>query len=413
MKIARFINDTPTAYNKITGYNLGDSILAVCADQILNKCKISLEDIVNIPLYGHVNITDPCKMFLYGHLGRQYDMEFMKEKNVTPIFVGIGLKDSFLTDEEVEYFSVNEPVLCRDEFTRDVLRRRGVRAYLFGCISLLLSERDKDIKGNRYYIVDVNENIDLQTLSTIDNNFVYMSHMVNNTGKSKFDGYRMALERLTEYRENAKMVITSRLHCMNPCVAMGIPTIAAGKNFSFRYSYIDAFIRNYENLSCFDEKTLRNDDFVPYWIKDKMMNVIQSLFQNNPNYDAIIEIDDFYMRRDRWVYFKEIREKLTDFFNQANTDEYILWGGSSGGYAIKACVEYYFPKKKLTGVVDSSAKGIFGGLEIMNPLDMKWTVGKNIVLIATLTGKESAIGFLKNEGLTEGKDFIFVHENMN
>lgn len=46
-------------------------------------------------------------------------------------------------------------------------------------------------------------------------------------------------------RDEATLVITSRLHCAVPCIAMGIPVILVKNSFDERFSWVDKYIPFY------------------------------------------------------------------------------------------------------------------------------------------------------------------------
>ena len=48
---------------------------------------------------------------------------------------------------------------------------------------------------------------------------------------------------LEEYKERGRLIITSRLHALSPCMAMGLPVIGLFTNISPRMAWIDKFIK--------------------------------------------------------------------------------------------------------------------------------------------------------------------------
>ena len=63
-------------------------------------------------------------------------------------------------------------------------------------------------------------------------------------------GQNMAIKLLDDYRNNAKLVIASRLHAVMPCLAMGIPVIPVKEYFGYPFDLIKKF-----------SKTFSYDDF--------------------------------------------------------------------------------------------------------------------------------------------------------
>ncbi len=62
------------------------------------------------------------------------------------------------------------------------------------------------------------------------------------------DRMKKAQELLDTYRDKAKLVITRRLHCALPCVAMGIPVILLGDHEPHRLAVAWDFIPCYKTL---------------------------------------------------------------------------------------------------------------------------------------------------------------------
>lgn len=70
---------------------------------------------------------------------------------------------------------------------------------------------------------------------------VYVSHETD-SGEKLEERAKKLLER---YGREAALVVTSRLHCASPCMAMGIPVILARKYFDPRYEWIGKYLTLY------------------------------------------------------------------------------------------------------------------------------------------------------------------------
>lgn len=420
MRYARFTNELDTVYNQQMGINIGDSIIAIASDELLEVAGITQKDVVNIPYYGSHKVEEECLLLVYGQFGRQYDMDFINHKNLHPVFLGIGLKDRYLDEAEIKYFKNYEPVLCRDEFTRSLLRTYGIEAYLFGCITLLMDNdaigTDEDRTRQKYYFVDIREDYsDVIPHHILEEGVICSQDIkntiseVNNLGRTEY-----TKRILREYKNNAKMIVTSKLHCMTPCYAMGIPTIALGENFSYRYSFIDAFINSYdrETIKDFNWEVRVQRDILGNVTKD-MKKVIQSAIRGDNDIESIKKIDNFYMKRNRWVYFKSIKKILHDIFDERINRNYILWGASSAGYAIAACIEDEIEGSQLVSIVDMYADGSFASLSIERPEACINANTKETVVVATLSGREAAFDYLESIGKKRNVDYYFIHENMS
>ena len=71
-----------------------------------------------------------------------------------------------------------------------------------------------------------------------------------------------AEKQLEEYRRHARLVITSALHCAQPCLAMGIPVVFIKPEYNERerYSSMDGILRQYTIRDLEDGKIDFNPD---------------------------------------------------------------------------------------------------------------------------------------------------------
>ncbi len=417
MKYAKFVNTKPVGYHDVVRMtNMGDSVQAFAVDHLFRYAGVNQNDVIGIPCRS-AEAEEPCYLVVQGHFGRQYDMGFMHNDNIYPIFIGFALKDVFLTDEEVRYFKKYEPILCRDELTKNTLTGYGVEAYLSGCLSVCFPKRDQHAKGKRdkYYFVDVKKPFLDLVPENIKQNAVYTSqnlYMDEVNVDSMERGDQMAWKLIKEYSDNAKMVITSRLHCMTPCMAMGIPTIAVGNNFSHRYSFVDAFLESYdeEQFAGFDWSIPKGKADVEE-VKELLLCAGKSMLARNPDMDKIKRLDQFYSNRNRWLYCKGIKKELKTIFNGVERPEYILWGASSGGFAVYEALRDLWPNQEMVAIVDSYAEGIFGGKVILKPEEAIVKNPNAIVIISTMSGLESAEELLQKLDKKRDRDYFVVHEN--
>ena len=166
-------------------------------------------------------------------------------KYVLPFFTGFHYSDNkaakqagcpanflFLTGLGGKYMNTYGTVGCRDYFTRDNLRAQGVNAEFSGCITLTLPEQ-KRVKPEKEYvcIVDVAKSVEDKIRKQLEGTDIEIKRITHNLDKNhpkKSWKQRMdeVKELLTIY-QNAKCVVTRRLHCALPCLAMGVPTLLA------------------------------------------------------------------------------------------------------------------------------------------------------------------------------------------
>ncbi len=160
------------------------------------------------------------------------------------------LKDSFLSKSETkEVFNKYAPIGCRDKWTADLLNDSGFEAINNECITLLLDKRTKNQEKNakKCILVDVDEFIPIP--KKFKNNYEYKSQMIKNGEKlSNEEKIKLTEEILEYYKNNAKLVITSRFHCAMPCIAMGIPVVFFGDIRSNRCIGLKKYIPYYDYI---------------------------------------------------------------------------------------------------------------------------------------------------------------------
>lgn len=174
-----------------------------------------------------------------------YKWNWPPSKYVLPYFTGFHYSDNkaakqagcpanflFLSGLGGKYMNAYGPVGCRDYFTRENLKFQKVNAEFSGCITLTLPEQKK-VKPEKEYIciVDVAASVEKkirEQLEGTDIEIKKITHDLPKEHKSLSWEERMdKVEELLTIYQNAKCVVTRRLHCALPCLAMGVPTLLA------------------------------------------------------------------------------------------------------------------------------------------------------------------------------------------
>ncbi|MCL6295007.1 polysaccharide pyruvyl transferase family protein [Jejuia spongiicola] len=237
-------------------FNVGDNIQSLAAKQFLPKVDMLLNREKLAEYKG-----EKTRLIMNGWFTHNIH-NWIPSEDISPVFVSFHMNNTaapaMLSDKGIAYLKKHEPIGCRDQFTADTLKAKGIDAYFTGCLTLTLdsykvddSERDENI-----YIVDPlysyprSEKIFYNAKITIRNilngtafqlskknkhlkNFISTdllnsSEFINQeppsnryTDEEKFE---MAETLLKKYAK-AKLVITSRIHCALPCLALGTPVI--------------------------------------------------------------------------------------------------------------------------------------------------------------------------------------------
>ena len=264
MKPSLLIHPTNNRY-----FNIGDYIQAIAASQYFNRKDFNYVDREALNQY----IGEDTPVIMNGWF--MFTNNWPPSEHIIPHFVAFHINSTatkvLLSDESIKYLKKHEPIGCRDLKSCDLLKAHGVDAYFSGCLTLTLGrsyhnngdgkeiyivdpliEPKKEIKSllsyawtmaakfsKVYKIYKAAENHTIMSLlkcvvfynqyskvfgDDILLNAHYPSVYVNNNFESedaKFDYAKLCLERYSK----AKLVITSKIHCQMPCLAMGTPSL--------------------------------------------------------------------------------------------------------------------------------------------------------------------------------------------
>jgi hypothetical protein len=144
-----------------------------------------------------------------------------------PIYLGFHISsygETTLTlPEALEHYAIHGPVGCRDRCTLSILQSHGIEAFLSHCLTLTYPRRLPDPeRQTETFVVSRNREI-LGYLPQSIGEYTFVSHY---SGSRDFErNEHHATQLLKTYRERAKLVITTMLHCALPAIAMGIPVV--------------------------------------------------------------------------------------------------------------------------------------------------------------------------------------------
>lgn len=237
-------------------FNVGDYIQSLAAKQFLPQVDEYLNREALADYAG-----DPIKLIMNGWFTHNAT-NWVPASTIEPLFVSFHVNNTaapgMLDSAGVAYLKAHQPIGCRDQFTVDTLRAKGIDAYFSGCLTLTLdSYRVEDSeRSDAVYIVDplygypTLEKVTYdyrRFLRSIQSGDIFKirrraRHLGNLIDKdllasaihvnqeppantfSDSEKFAMAEDLLRKYAR-ARLVITSRIHCALPCLALGTPVI--------------------------------------------------------------------------------------------------------------------------------------------------------------------------------------------
>ncbi len=227
--------------------NIGDEIQTLAAEQFLPRVDVRFDrDKLRFLEYR----GEKYFMIFNGWFSQTPNLCFPPPDWIIPIFFSFHIakenKKYFLNPESLQYLKKHEPIGCRDNRTMELLHEKGVKAYFSNCLSLTLPKRKNVPKNGKVFLVDVP--FEFKSILSKKNhiNIELVEHYVNNFDSSfKFE---IAKQLLEKYRNEAKLILTYRLHCALPCLAMGIPVIFFCDKNEYRTQILeDMGIKVYSN----------------------------------------------------------------------------------------------------------------------------------------------------------------------
>ena len=239
--------------------NLGDYVQSTAAKQFLPQVNhhVTREAMHS---YNDENI----KMIMNAWYMANPD-NFPPSDKITPLYVSLHLNSSIVDrifrPEVIAHFKKHQPIGCRDNHTRDLLRAKGIDAYYSGCMTLTLGctyKRDK-VSDEVIFADIMHDSLSMKQLlkqplrlgKRILNGRIKELSIKNDILKKYFDedvlknaiyidqmvpyidanvGFKMADEYLKRL-SSARFVVTSRIHTALPCLAMGTPVIFVNGGF--------------------------------------------------------------------------------------------------------------------------------------------------------------------------------------
>jgi len=245
--------------------NIGDPLQSYVAIQMFKAANISEEDIIPINRIQSLNseVSDVILCMnspntITSSYQCKYDI-LPPAPGIIPFYISFHLHLRSISEEMINNMRIYGPVGCRDIETMNNLREHGVPAYLSGCLTLTLPRRDKEPKNPKTFFVDVPEELKNYVPLEILANAEFITHRPSLPQDPNIDNendkilsewqtaqyHKMGYDILERYKNEAGLVVTSRLHAAAPCMAMGIPTILVNYDFDRRYDFIENLIPFY------------------------------------------------------------------------------------------------------------------------------------------------------------------------
>ena len=272
-------------------YNVGDYIQSLAAKQFLPKDY----QFINREYLADYTKKE-IKLIMNGWFTHNHS-NWIPSDAIKPLFVSFHMNSTaapfMLSEKGISYLKKFAPIGCRDKYTVKILKDKGINAYFSGCLTLTLNKYklEDSQRGNEIYIVDpfynyptkdkvflnpkhfaksiLNGNIfklnkiQKQLEKVVDKevlaNAYYVTQVRPAGHETEEEKFAYAEECMRKYAK-AKLVITSRIHCALPCLAMGTPVIFLNSFDTFVDTCrFDGIIELFNRINISDDGTFTNN----------------------------------------------------------------------------------------------------------------------------------------------------------
>lgn len=217
----------------------------------------------------------------------------------------------------LEYLKDIEPIGCRDSHTQKLLDSKGIKTEYTGCMTLTIPKFQKIEKQDYICAVDVSEKVIEQIKKTTDMEVKIVTHTVpEDYHKLSWEKRMENVEELLKLYQGARAVISYRLHCALPCLAIGTPTILLNEEyrndrFGDYTAYIESckeedfvsgkIIYDYKNVSTHSDKWKELRDNLIKKCEDFAKEAEKSNEIYESDIISIIDYKKYVIKKSNWL----------------------------------------------------------------------------------------------------------------
>lgn len=169
--------------------------------------------------------------------------------SILPLLVSFHITHDYdanqklFSPEALAFYKKHEPIGCRDYYTKQLMENHGIKAFYSGCLTLTLKRslfNASTPRSDKVYLVDILYKMEGRKINLLRNwkrNWIIEQILPPELLKkaetitqilpkrtSEEEKFKIAETALKKYAD-ARLVITSRIHCALPCIAFGTPVL--------------------------------------------------------------------------------------------------------------------------------------------------------------------------------------------
>lgn len=215
--------------------NIGDDIQTYASSRFLPKIDYMI-DRENIELFVP-NKKEKVSTIMnawYIHDGFNFNISPYILPLYTSVFFkyieyykGIEVGSDYLNRNIIKSLKNYGPVGCRDNHTKKMLSKLGIESYFSGCLTLTLDKFSNVEKGNYIVVNGLSKDEIKYIKSKTKRKIIEFKQDVKKKSFSDetWEERKKRVEDVLKLYQGAYMVITTKLHCSLPCLALETPVL--------------------------------------------------------------------------------------------------------------------------------------------------------------------------------------------
>lgn len=339
--------------------NVGDWVQIFAVENLYKYMGVEYSQVVRIKIselntYDGETVILPINFPLYGY----YDLS----PKIIPVYLGISVIDrSVAKGLRMHAF---QPIGCRDYHTFSELREEGLNVYYGGCLTVTFSKRKNKPIDGKVFIVGISPDVANRIPNEVKKDAIYAEHIFYGTECRGETNAKKVFER---YNNEASLVITSKIHCAQPCLAAGIPVIFICEKMSFRYDVLKQYIPVYsiDDMKQVDWNPKEID--IELHKKTMLSHAAERVINTYNTYERSSRLSDFFMGGEMPEYLVDtvwaIKSYIELRWQPNDTFEYILWGITQIAEATYKWITKKYPYAILKEVIDIAKDKEFHGIK--------------------------------------------------
>lgn len=394
--------------------NVGDMAMAESMKRIMLNMGIKEKDIIEIKFedlekYDGEYVIMPINTFWTNDPGNK--KFFSMSRKIIPVFISISLVDTNLSEDHILFLKSYEPIGCRDERTMQVLRAKGIDAFLYGCATTTIEKRKAGKNQNKIFFVDVPYGVIKYIPNDIKKDIVFIQQERKAEDLPAGMSEKQFMEYIIDrYRNEARLIVSSRFHGACLGIGLGIPVIVVNETYTYRFSWLKKLVPFYTREN-FDQIDWNPDAIDFEEAKRRMISIAEKRISSTiEKYKDICEQSEFLEYSD-WDtaglidYYDEAIEYIKENWGNNEEIRYGIWGVNNNAEAIYTFISMEYPKAKLEKIYDSYRVVEFHGICSEKPERIK--ADENIfIFVTTFVAGYVAEKLFSDVGFTKEKYFI-------